>query len=90
MRPPELTIYHQAQELQAKKAELLTAHSGGSAHKEKSGWGSKLGALALVRRVRGLRMSSRARCAGRFFLGSQHDNDSSAPVAPPMEGLGPI
>ena len=44
MRAAELTIYHHEQELQAKRVELLNAHSGGSAHKEKSGWGSKLGA----------------------------------------------
>ena len=44
MRAAELTIYHHEQELQAKRLELLNAHSGGSAHKEKSGWGSKLGA----------------------------------------------
>jgi hypothetical protein len=43
---PELLIYHQTQELQAKKAELRSNQQGGTAHKDKSGWGSKLGKCA--------------------------------------------
>ena len=44
----ELTIYHQDQELQMKKAELRSNQLGGSSQKEKSGWGSKLGAQKFI------------------------------------------
>jgi hypothetical protein len=43
MQHAELTIYHQEQELHAKKTELRSIQSVGSAQKDKKGWGSKLG-----------------------------------------------
>jgi hypothetical protein len=46
MRCSELTIYHQEQELHAKKTELRSIQNGSSVQKDKKGWGSKLGTRA--------------------------------------------
>jgi hypothetical protein len=68
---PELTIYHQDQELQMKKAELRSNQHGGSSHKEKSGWGSKLGGRMFsffVSRTRRLEADHLAQAASSWEL----------------------